>query len=330
MNSLVSTQTPLRVGLLGGGTDLPEISNKIGGAVLNFAFDQYVYVTIKKHSGLFEEKFRLQYSETELCTNVQEIKNDIIRCTLLYFEIKTPLVIQTISDIPSSSGLGSSSSFTVGLVNAVNKMFDLKIPNSDVPEVSYRIERSIPNSSIGRQDIYAASTGGMNLFEFNERTSISPINNSQYINDNLINNILLIWTGIHRSANEVLSQQVKSIDKDIDIYKKLKKLPFQGFEILSKANPNFQEEFCKLLNINREIKYKLSDKIAPKYILEIEKEIIRFGAISTKLLGAGGGGFILAIFKDKQAAYDASLALPYTNLPVHLDLYGSRVTQFIK
>lgn len=327
MSTLVSTQTPLRVSFVGGGTDLPEISEEIGGAVLNMAIRQYVYVTVKRHSGLFDDNYRLQYSSTERCSNIGEIKNDIIRTSLEYFNITSPLVINTMSDIPASSGLGSSSSFTVGLVKALNTMFSLGIATSAIAEVAFKIERSINGSSVGRQDIYAAATGGMNLFEFDTKQSISPVHNCNQICEELLPSMKLVWTGIQRSASKILSNQINQFKEHLDEYNGMKELSVGTYKRLCEFPENISSILAEAININRDYKYKLSNKIVSKEILLIENELKGKGAIATKLLGAGGGGFILALFCNKEQANTFVESNCLVNLPVELDSPGTRVTQ---
>ena len=241
MNQLVSTQTPLRIGLLGGGTDLEKVSKQIGGAVLSLAIKQYVYVTVKKHSGIFDDKYRLQYSETERCQNINDIKNNIIRNTLKYFNIDQPLVINTISDIPASTGLGSSSSFTVGLVNALNQIFNLGISNTSIPEISFLIEKSIKGNKVGRQDMYAAATGGLNLFEFGSKNTITPILNIDKISKEIFSASRIFYTNIQRSANSILSKQNEEIDLNLNYYSQMRDTALQGYQTISMSSKNLKK-----------------------------------------------------------------------------------------
>lgn len=329
MYQLVSTQTPLRIGLLGGGTDLEQVSNQIGGAVLSLAIKQYVYVTVKKHSGLFLDKYRLQYSETERCTELKNIKNNIIRNTLQYFNIDEPLVINTISDVPASTGLGSSSSFTVGLVNALNQMFNLGISKSSIPEISFLIEKSIKGNEVGRQDMYASATGGLNLFEFGEKSIISPIINTEKITEKVFEASRIFYTNIQRSASSILSKQKKEINLNISSYAEMKEIAIEGYKIFKNQDRGFKRKFVEILKKNTELKYKLHEKILPENILEVENCITKSGAIATKLLGAGGGGFVLGIFENKNDSVLSKKNVPLTSLPIEIDLIGTRVTQLI-
>ena len=329
MSTLVSTQTPHRVSFVGGGTDLPEVSEAIGGAVLNIAIRQYVYVTVKKHSGLFHDKYRLQYASTEYRSTLSEIQNDIIRMTLLHFNINDPLMINTFSDLPDSCGLGSSSSFSVGLVNALNTMFCLGIANSSIAETAFQIERSVLGSSVGRQDMYAAATGGINLFEFGSKHSISPIHNSDLISEKLLSCMKIYWTNIQRSASEQLSEQIKLYERNIPKYIKMKELAINTYSKVCLMPEDLIQIFAESINLNRNLKYTLSDGIVSDEVLKLERRILDNGAIATKLLGAGGGGFILALFPNKIESKSSEESIDLISLPVELDLLGTRVTQDI-
>ena len=326
MTHLVTTRTPLRIGLFGGGTDLPQISDQIGGAVINFSIQQYVYVTVKKHSGLFHEKYRLQYSSTEMVDSVNHIKNDIIRECLLFFGIDCPLFINTISDLPSSSGLGGSSSFTVGLVNALNHLFQLGIASSAIAETAFQIERSIKGNSVGRQDAYAASVGGFNLFEFNSKNSISPVTNSKLLSG-LLPCTRLYWTQVQRSAAQILSEQISHSSSRLDSYRELRDIAVNAYKAITSCHSFGICDFAQYLNKNREIKYKLSDSIVNPAILSLENQLFANGALATKLIGAGGGGFVLSIFPDETTLLSSLDKISYITFPVMLDCHGTQVLQ---
>ena len=322
--TLVITRTPHRVGFLGGGTDIPEVSGQIGGAVLSAAINKYVYVTVKRHGGLFEERFRLQYSSTESCRAVSEIKNDIIRQSLYYFNIDEPLVVSTMSDLPASSGMGSSSSFAVGLVAALNKLFDLGISSLGIAEVAFEIERSTPGSLAGRQDMYAAVFGGLNLFEFGQVTKCSHVACSDLLLKEFFPSIRLVWTGTQRNSSDVLADQVDLAVRNIGIYKEMKDLAYKGFDLLNMTSEkNLIHSFGCLLQANASLKYQLSPSVFPSSINKVLNLIPNDSLVGTKLLGAGGGGFILCLFKSATAAQQVVASnANLVWLPVSLELGG--------
>jgi len=326
MTWIVSSQTPLRISFIGGGTDLPEVSGVVGGAVLSIAIKQYVYVTVKKHSGLFHEAYRLQYSETEICKDRASIENDIIRETLSYFDIDEPLVINTMSDIPAQSGLGSSSSFAVGLITCLNDMFALRIPKSDIAEHAFLIERQIKDSSVGRQDAYAAATGGFNLFEFGKKSSISPVHNCQLITEKALPCMRIFWTGRSRSAQAVLKRQARMAHERLDVYKRMADLAKECYFTLSRGDQDPIHTLSGFLSINSRLKYGLNPDILPPEIERMDRSLKELGARSTKLLGAGAGGFLLSIFDTPAMAREASKTTGMTSLEIELDLIGTSLT----
>lgn len=323
MKRLVTTRTPLRVSLFGGGSDLPEISRKQQGSVLSFGIKQYVYVTVKQHSGLFHERYRLQYSSTERVDRVDDIKNEIIRATLLYFGIDEPLVVNTFSDMPASSGLGSSSSFTVGLVKAMNAMYNLGVSTSSIAEKSYQIERSIKGSAVGRQDAYAASIGGFNLFRFGTTSCIVPVVDLAQL-ESLLPYMKLYWTGVQRDAGKILRAQADMSENKLPIYSKLSALAEESFKLFNESRVSVVE-LGERLNRNTELKYQLCGEISSPSIKAHEDSLRAGGAIATKLLGAGGGGFILAIYSDVENAEKGAASSDMISLELNIDYTGSDV-----
>ena len=211
----VTTITPHRISFAGGGTDIPKFYKNYGGSVLSTTIDKYLYVTVKYHSPLFEENFRLCYSETERTNSLEEINNSIARECLRLVPIDHPIYISTVSDIPASTGLGSSSSFAVGLLHALHLLKGEKVSAGQLAEESSTIEINILNHPIGKQDQYAAAYGGLNYFKFQPNgvvkiEHILPPNNSIKL---LFDSILLFWTGVQRKSEDVLLEQHKSINE---------------------------------------------------------------------------------------------------------------------
>ena len=172
----VTTKTPLRISFSGGGTDMPYFFNKYNGRTLSTSIDKYIYVTVKTHNN-FNEKFRLNYSDTEIVNRVDDIKNLRIKETLKFFKINEPLYINTISDLPYNTGLGSSSSFLVGLISAIYLLKNEKINLRLISELAFKIENKITNNSLGKQDHYIAAYGGIiNITYKKEKVIVKKIN----------------------------------------------------------------------------------------------------------------------------------------------------------
>jgi D-glycero-alpha-D-manno-heptose-7-phosphate kinase len=167
---VVITKTPLRVSFVGGGTDMPYFYNKFSGATISCAIDKYIYVTVKYHNN-FQEKYRLNYSVTENVKRIDEIKNLRIREVIKKLKITRPLYINTFADIPSNSGLGSSSSFVVGLIHALSKLQNKNFSKKKIAEIAYEIESRVTNNSVGKQDHYIATYGGIKHIQYKKETN---------------------------------------------------------------------------------------------------------------------------------------------------------------
>jgi len=218
---MITTRTPLRISLIGGGTDIPSFYKKAPGAVVSFAINKYVYVSVNKK---FDGKFRVSYSQTENVDSIDDIQHELVREALRLFSIKTGLEITSISDIPGNgTGLGSSSSFTVGLLNALGK----NNAPSVLAERAFTVEAEKCFHPVGKQDQYAAACGGVNYMMFGRNyVKISPIKLTQKWTEEFESHALLLWTGITRDANEILAVQNKNFlnGGNIEIGKQMARL----------------------------------------------------------------------------------------------------------
>ena len=302
MKNLIVTRTPHRISLLGGGSDIKSFYKDHGGVSLSIAINKYVYVGVKRHGELFDEKYRIVYSITELKNNLKSLKNDIVRETLKHCKFKDPIYINSTSDLPSSSGLGSSSAFTIGLLKAVYQLMGIKKSNKDLAEEACHIEINKIKKPIGKQDQYACSIGGINYLKFqaNENVLIEKNFQTEKFINQVLTNSLLIWTGILRPSEIILSKQVKDLKKGLisEDTLKIKTICKKFHEEVSRYNgKNFDELnnfFIESLNESWLVKKRLNNKISNN---KIEKIIAKISSVSTdkigiKLLGAGAGGFI--------------------------------------
>src|SRR5215212_188448 len=200
--ALVVTRTPLRISFAGGGTDLPSFYNIDGGAVLSAAVDKYVYVTVKRHSEIFNEPIRINYSRTEQVNTIDEIENNIARECLRFLSIEPPIYISTVADMPASTGMGGSSAFAVGLLHALHAFRGERVTAGQLAEEACYIEMEVLGEPIGKQDQYAAAFGGLNLFRFNPGGEVT-VEPQRVINGavaHLFSNIMMFWTGHQRPA----------------------------------------------------------------------------------------------------------------------------------
>lgn len=293
---MLITRTPLRISFVGGGTDMPAFYTRHKGAVVSFAINKYIYVSVNKK---FDGKFRISYSQTENVDTIGEVKHDLIRESLLAHNIKTGLEITTVSDIPGSgTGLGSSSALTVGLVNALEN----RVPPSTLAERAWVIEAEKCFHPVGKQDHYASAHGGLNYFEFSKCcVSVAQIPFSEHWLGELQSHSLLLWTGISRSASDILKNQRKNLEADevvVESGKELSKLATDLYNKMLDADyirGLSMETLAEFLDYGWGLKQKLEDSISSDEIIALYNTAIDKGAWGGKLLGAGGGGFLYFI-----------------------------------
>ncbi len=293
----VTTITPQRISFVGGGTDLPAYFSEHEGGVISSAIDQYVYVTVKRHSALFQEQYRLSYSKTEHADNLDDIENSIARECLRMVQIDSPLYIATSADLPASSGLGSSSSFAVGLLHALHLMKGERVSAGQLAEEACEIEINILGNPIGKQDQYAAAFGGLNHISFkkNGRVEIDHLVLQDLLIDRIFENSLLIWSGIQRDASSILSKQNKQLNAMTIEYKSLTRDVEDCKEMFLNPPADVLHMFGKLLSRTWATKMSLEKSISSSEINNIHEQIMSLGGFGGKLSGAGGGGFFFEL-----------------------------------
>ena len=288
---MIITKTPFRISFAGGGSDLADFYTQHGGCVLSTSINRYCYVLI--HPYFDENKTMLKYSDNELVSNPAEIKHRIFNCVLNERDIHGVEIVST-ADIPGGTGLGSSSTFTVGLLNTLNCYQGKYMSKGKLAEKACEIEIQKLGSPIGKQDQYAAAFGGLNFIRFHQdgEVSVSPIMMRPEIYQGLQENLIMFYTGDTRSANAILTEQKKNIsaaDKTADL-KQMCLLAEDMRQALEKNNLN---SFGDLLNEGWKLKRTLASGISNPMIDEAYETAMANGALGGKLLGAGGGGFLL-------------------------------------
>lgn len=285
---MIITRTPLRISLIGGGTDLPSFYKKSPGAVVSFAINKYVYVITNKK---FDGRYRISYSKLENVDDVKDIQHNIIRWTLTEAKINDGLEITTIADIPGTgSGLGSSSALTVGLLKSLPPYSSIE-PGS-LAEKAFMIEAELCGAPVGKQDQYASAYGGMNFMTFGKNNvnvrALTP--SSEWVNL-FRNSSLLLWTGITRDANNILSDQKKRFDDggSIDVGKRLYSLAHEFFDEM--CGKGRIKQLGELMDASWTLKKRLANGVTNLEIDRIYKAAMDEGAYGGKILGAGGGGF---------------------------------------
>ena len=296
---MIISRTPLRISFAGGGTDIPSFYKKnTYGCVLSSAINKYIYVSVKKHSKLFSEKIRLNYSETETVNDVDKIKNPIIKACLKFLEIDDNIYISTVADAPGSSGLGSSSTFCVGLLNALYAYKGQTVNRNKLAKEAAKIEMEILKRPIGKQDHYAAAFGSINFFQFNSNDSVSikPVDETSQYTKMIFDSLVTFYTHQNRDASKILSYQ-----------KKRSKLNRSNLILLREQAENLYDEiyynklsikkFGEILDTGWKIKRKLTNQISNKLINNIYEIAKKKGSYGGKLSGAGGGGFLNFVVK---------------------------------
>jgi D-glycero-alpha-D-manno-heptose-7-phosphate kinase len=323
---LVLTRTPLRISFAGGGTDLPDFSERGYGAVFTTAINRYVYVCVKQHSELFREPIRINYSKTELVDSVDEIDNDISRECLRFLNVEPPIYISTVADLPARSGLGGSSSFTVGLLHALHTYKGERVSTAQLAEEATHIELDVLGQPIGKQDQYATAFGGLNLFRFlpGARVTVEPQKITKTALDYLFAHMMVFWTGLLRDSSSVLTEQKKNTADKLDTLEAMRGHAHDIQRLTCNGNLN-PRAMGSILDSSWRLKRQLATAISNSQIDEWYERAMRAGADGGKICGAGGGGFLLFIAApERQSAIRESLS-ELLEVKVGPDVYGSRV-----
>lgn len=297
---MIITKTPLRVSFFGGGSDIPQFYKNNRGLVLSTTIDRPIYIAA---NGTRTPHTKVVYSEIEIVDYPSQLKHDRVREVLQYFGIRNHIEIASFSDIPTKgTGLGSSSTFTVGLIKAILEMSKTQYNNYELAELACHIEIDKCNQPIGKQDQYAAAFGGFNAitFEGND-TAVIPINITTDTASRLNDNLICFNTGITRQASSVLEKQVEGLKNvvNIDNTSYMVDMAEDAFKFLLKGQ---LDDFGSLLGDSWNLKKKLSDNISNPTIDEMYSKAMKAGALGGKILGAGGGGYLLMYVPPKSHA----------------------------
>ncbi len=289
---MILSKTPYRISFFGGGTDYPSWFKTNKGKVLSATIDKYVYLSTRKLPPYFNYKHRIVWSKVENVNNTKDINHNVVREMLKNFKIRNGLEVHYQGDLPARSGMGSSSSFVVGLMNTLLHHKNIKISKLNLAKKSIFFEQKILNEVVGIQDQISASFGGFNKIHI-EKNGVFKIKSFKIDNKikRLNKNLLLLFTGIYRTANEIAEQYVA----DLKTKKKyeMNEISFQVDEAVNLLKNKDFDNFGKLLNEGWKLKRSLSKVISNKKIDDLYNFSIQNGALGGKLLGAGGGGFML-------------------------------------
>ena len=319
---MIITKTPLRVSFTGGGTDIADFyANHGGGAVVSSAINKYMYITVNPK---FDSKIRISYSKTEIVDTVDELNHEIAKAALKMAGIKGGIEITSIADIPAGTGLGSSSTFTVGLLNALYTYAGRVLSPAEMAERACQIEIDILGHPIGKQDQYAAAFGGLNHFAFNPDGTVSRTQIVLSDSDRrmMYGKLMFFYTGITRSADNILSEQKANIP---DKAKILVKMKLQADSMRNRLmTEGFTKDFGMMLHKSWLYKKNLASNVTDPQISEYYDKALEAGAVGGKILGAGGGGFLL-FYCDEWLQPNVEEALGLRRMDFRFTKNGSRV-----
>jgi len=318
---LIISKTPLRISFAGGGTDLPDYYRRHSGAVVSTTINKYVYVTVNKR---FDDSIRVSYSKTEIVDDFEDIRHELVRESMRLVGLKKGLEITTISDIPSGTGVGSSSALTVGLLNALYAFTGQHKSAETLARDACKIEIDVLKNPIGKQDQYIAAYGGLLFIEFNRDDSVF-VNRVIARNETkrlLDKRLMMFYTGITRSANKILKEQKKNTKNNTSILNELKSLAYSAKECLFNGKT---DELGNIMDKGWHLKKQLAFSISNPAIDSYYEKARKAGAVGGKVAGAGGGGFVLLYCHEKYMEKVINALRGLRLIPFRLEPQGSRI-----
>jgi D-glycero-alpha-D-manno-heptose-7-phosphate kinase len=323
---MIISRTPFRVSFFGGGTDYPGWYRENGGSVLATTIDKYCYISCRYLPPFFEHKYRIVYSNIENVKDISEIDHPAVRAVLSWMKCDRGLEIHHDGDLPARSGLGSSSSFTVGLINALMALKGRHIAKEEIAKLAIHIEQDVIKENVGSQDQISASFGGFNWIEFKKDDSfqISPIILPKERLNDLQRHLMLFFTGLSRTASEIAKSKIENLGKKREELKRMNQMVNEAISILQTPNRPISD-FGELLGESWRYKKSLSTKVSTQQIDSIYEAALKAGAIGGKLLGAGGGGFMLLFARPEHHEKIRAVLKSLVYVPFTFEDSGSRI-----
>lgn len=323
---MIITRSPLRISLGGGGTDLPSYYRRHAGFVISAAIDKYVYITLHD---TFAQEVIVKYSKMEVVPSAEDVKHPIVREALKLVQVGTPhLEITSMADIPAGTGLGSSGSFTTALLRALHTMKKNYISRQELAEQACHIEMELLGEPVGKQDQYIASFGGITVFRFqpDDSVEVAPLQLAAETLHNLEDNLALFFTGFTRSASQILQDQdTRSRQGEAEILDNLHFIKQIGCETQSALERGDLRRFAELMHMHWQHKKKRSAAMTNPAIDEYYEVALRNGALGGKLIGAGGGGFLMFYTEDKTRLRRTMCAAGLREVRMRFDFQGTAV-----
>jgi len=325
---MIISRTPFRISFFGGGTDYPEWYKENGGAVLCSSINKFSYITARYLPPFFEYKYRIRYYQREETNSISEIQHPSVKQCLIFLKFKDNLDLVHHADLPARSGLGSSSTFTVGLLHAISALQNKMVTKRELAINAINIEQNLIKENVGSQDQTIASFGGINKIEFGgiNEFNVTPLTVSKDRIELLQGNLMLFFTGLSRTASDIAEKQIESIPQKNSELKEMHSSVDEAINILT-SNQSM-DDFGMLLGEQWKNKKKMSSLITNADIDDIYSKGITAGALGGKLLGAGGGGFMLFyVPKDMQKNVKDKLE-NFLHVPFRFDFTGSQIIYY--
>ena len=325
---MIISRTPFRVSFFGGGTDYPAWFEENGGSVLGTTINKYCYISCRYLPPFFKHKHRIVYSQVETVNCIEDIQHPVVRVALELAGIEEGLEIHHDGDLPARAGLGSSSAFTVGMLNALYALKGNMVPKKRLAEEAIHLERNILKESVGSQDQVLTALGGFKKIDFNTDHSISemPVIISAEYKAELESHLLLFYTGISRFASQIAEKKIKNIPKKKKELATMQQLVDEGLKIVT--NGQCITEFGKLLHESWKLKRELSEGVSTAQVDEIYQAALSEGALGGKLLGAGGGGFMLIFARPEDHPQIKERLKNLLCIPFSFESEGSQIIVF--
>ncbi len=322
---MIISRTPFRISFFGGGTDYPVWYEANGGAVLATTINKYCYITCRYLPPFFEHKHRVIYSQMEHVQNIDEIRHPSVRETLKFMGITDGMEIHYDGDLPARTGLGTSSAFTVGLLHTLFALKGIMPSKMDLALKAIHIEQDILKENVGSQDQVLAAFGGFNKIDFSGKNNfrVYPITLSRERLELLQSHLILLFTGFSRTASQIAGEQIKETPGKKQELKEMHQMVDEGIKILS--GDNDLSDFGKLLHESWQLKRSLTGKISTPYIDYVYDAAISAGADGGKILGAGGGGFILFFARPESQARVKESLHDLLHVPFKFENSGSQI-----
>lgn len=326
---MIISRTPFRVSLFGGGTDYPAWFREHGGAVIGTAIDKYCYISVRRLPPFFEHKSRIVYSQVELINAISDIKHPAVRGILGELGVEEGLEIHHDADLPARSGLGSSSAFTVGLLHALHALDNKMISKRDLAREAIRIEQDVLKEDVGSQDQLWAAYGGFNRIDFHSdgTFAVMPVIMSPERREELARSIMLFFTGFSRFATDFAQDQIKNMNSRKSQLRTIRSMVDCAIDVLLDKNAPLRE-LGELLHESWRLKRELADTVSNNQIDEIYDAGRDAGAIGGKLLGAGGGGFMVFLVEPEKREQVRERLKDLIHVNVGFDNDGSKIVLY--